>query len=105
MQLLDYRKPKARRGFRIAAAVALVLGLCCLFAGHLLTLQAIAAGQGFKDAAHPFFVPAHYYVPFGLGLARNLTLILGAVLTVSAVVVLGHRELRWWFWDRYLEKK
>ena len=105
MALLDYNDPRTRRGFRIAAVIALAIGLAALFAGHLLTQHAVEVGQHFKDAAHPFFVPGRHYVSYGLGLARNLTLIVGAVLTVSAVVVLCHRELRWYFWDRYLEKK
>ena len=104
MALLDYKNPKTRRGFRIAAAVALALGLACLFAGYLLTRHIIATGQSFPDAAHHFFVPDRTFTSFGLGFARNLSLIAGAVLTVSALVVLGHRELRWWFWDRYLQK-
>ena len=104
MALLDYKDRKTRRFFRIAAALALVLGLACLFAGHLLTQHIVATAQSFPDAAHHFFVPDRYFTSFGLGFARNLSLIAGAVLTVSALVVLCHRELRWWFWDRYLQK-
>ena len=105
MALLDYKDPKTRRVFRIAAALALALGLACLFAGHLLTQHIVATAQSFPDAAHHFFVPDRYFTSFGLGFARNLALIVGAVLTVTSLVLLFHRELRWWFWDRYLEQK
>ncbi|MEI9887046.1 MAG: hypothetical protein WDN08_11205 [Rhizomicrobium sp.] len=105
MPLIDYRDPRIRRGFRIAAAVVLAIGLAALYGGHLLTLEVVRVALKHPDAAHPYAVLDRFYVPARLGLARNLTLLIGAVLTVSALVVLLHRELRWWFWDQYLQKK
>ncbi|HEY0301064.1 MAG TPA: hypothetical protein VGC36_07025 [Rhizomicrobium sp.] len=104
MPLIDYRDPKIRRGFRIAAAVVLVVGLAMLYGGHLLTLEVVRVAQPHPDAAHPYAVLDRFYVPAPLGLARNLTLLIGAMLTVASAVVLLHRELRWWFWDRHLQK-
>jgi len=105
MPLLDYRDQKTRRGFRIAAAMVLAIGLAGLYIGHRLTLEVVRVAVSHADAAHPYVVLDRFFVPTALGLARNLTLIVSAMLTIASIVVLFHRELRWWFWDQYLQKK
>jgi hypothetical protein len=105
MPLLDYRDQKTRRGFRRAAAIVLAIGLAGLYIGHRLTLEVVRVAARHADAAHPFAVMDRFFVPAPLGFARNLTLIVSGVLTVTAIVVLFHRELRWWFWDRHLQEK
>ncbi len=104
MSLLDYRIVKTRWTWRVAAALALAIGLVGLYLGHRLTLEVVYSATARPDATHTFLVMDRFYVSFGLGLRRNLTLLLSGVLTITASVVLLHRELRWYFWERHLGK-
>ena len=104
MSLLDYAHPKTRRTWRIAAAVALALGAVGLLVGHGLTVEVIRQSVAHPDAVHTFAVADKYYVTPGLGLARNLVLMISIAVGLTAFVVLLHRELRWYVWDRHLPK-
>ena len=104
MSLLDYRELRARRVWRGAAIAALAVGIVGLLFGHMLTLEVIRNSVAHPDATHSFAVMNRYFVSTGLGFKRNVTLILSSVLVVTAVVVLLHREIRWFFWERHLHR-
>jgi hypothetical protein len=105
MSLLDYRHAKTRRTWRIAAAIALAIGILGFVWGHALTQEVYRTAVAHRDALHSFAVMDKYFVAPGLGLRRNLVLMLSTVVSATAAVILAHREIRWFFWDRYLPQQ
>ncbi|HEY4941645.1 MAG TPA: hypothetical protein VII56_09455 [Rhizomicrobium sp.] len=92
---------------RWTSFAALLLGALVLFWSYELTQEIHRSGLLHPDPARGmiYAVEDRWYVTPALGLRRNLFLLAGAALFGLAALAAFRRELKFYFWDRYLPEK